>query len=200
VRGRKKNRAEKYDPDMDIGELRERAWKGQFHGEPVWQHIMEIWEVSEYDWEKLAAFNFYEQHPEACPKNMILEWCRILLETKNIEGFQRLADMMRAAVELKTRGVSAVDPLRSAIVQGNEVLYQKVFKATKYVGDVKKGELLKYLRSEHRHVFQDLEDPDIFKMMRNMGLPRRPYCFTEDNQRVMDNFMKGYKKRWKKKS
>jgi hypothetical protein len=80
------------------------------------------------------------------------------------------------------------------------VLYEKVFRATKYAGDVKKGELLKFLRSEHRDIFQTLEDSDIFKMMRNMGLPRRPYCFTEDNQRVMDAFMKGYKKRWKKKS
>jgi len=201
MRGRKKNRAEKYDPNMDLSEISERAWKGQFHGEPVWEHILECWGVASYDRDELQDLaDFYDKYPEASPEKMILEWCRMLLERRNVQGFQRLTDMMRAAVDLKTRGVRSVDPLRSAIVQGNMVLYEKVFRATKYAGDVKKGELLKYLRADHRNLFLEIDDADIFKMMRNMGLPRRPYCFTEANQRVIDAFVKGYKKRWKKKS
>lgn len=200
MRGRKKNRAEKYGPEMTLDELSERAWKGQFHGEPVWEHILEFWGVSEPDWDKVFADDFYQKYPEASPKQMILEWCRMILERRNIEGFQRLTDMMRAAVDLKSRGVQSVDPLRSAIVQGNVVLYEKVFRATKYEGDVKKGELLKYLRAAHRDLFLEMDDADIFKMMRKMGLPRRPYYFTEANQRGIDAFMKGYRKRWKKKS
>ena len=200
MKGRKKSRAEKYDPDMDLSELRERAWKGKFHGEIAWQFVLELWGVYEPDWDKITAEDFYERNSLVSPEYAILEWCRLLLGRRDISGFRRLTEMMETAAELKSQGLQAVDPLRSAIVQGNEVLYRKVFKATKYVGNVKKVELLKYLRSEHRDIFQNLEDPDIFKMMRNMGLPRRPYCFTEDNQRVMDAFMKGYKKRWKIKS
>ena len=124
----------------------------------------------------------------------------MLLVSRNIEGFQRLTEMMKTAVDLKSRGAQAVDPLRSAILQGNSILYERIFQKTKYEGEAKKGDLLKYLRKNHEDIFRDLEDADIFKMMRKMGLPRRPYYFTEANQRGIDAFMKGYRKRWKKKS
>ena len=200
MKGRKKSRAEKYDPDMDLSELRERAWMGKFHGEIAWQFVLEFWGVYEPDWDKITAEDFYGGNSLASPENAILEWCRLLLGRKDISGFRRLTEMMETAAELKNQGLQAVDPLRSAILQGNEVLYEEIFKVTRYKGDVKKADLLKYLRKNHSAIFDGKEDADVFKMMRKMGLPRRPYCYTETNQRVMDAFMKGYKKRWKIKS
>lgn len=180
MRGRKKNRAEKYDPKMSLNELHIKAGAGRFEDEAIWGYVLEHMGV-QWDENEDDDYNreFYQKYPEHSPKNMILEWCRILIETRNADGFFRIAEMMKAAMELEAKGENVMDPQRNAILKANDELYFRISQSKEPQKEVSKKEIVKQLRDSYSDLFQSVDQPDILKMMRGMGIPRRPSYLTE---------------------
>ena len=180
MRGRKKNRAEKYDPKMTLSELYTKSGQGRFEDEGIWGYILEHMGV-QWDENEDPDFNreFYQKHPEHSPKNMILEWCRILIETRNADGFLRISEMMKAAMELEASGQNVMDPQRNAILKANDDIYFKISESKDPGRNPKKAELIKHIREWYGELFEDMDQSDILKMMRGMGIPRRPSYLTK---------------------
>jgi hypothetical protein len=191
MRGRKPGRAEKYDPEMDLSDMSEMAWKGRFTGSPVWEHVLELFGVNSPDWDPEDADDFYKKYPESSPHSMIIEWCALLLRKRDVRGFEQLAEMMRAALALRAAGKKSMDPQRSAVLEANHRVYERIFEKTRFMGDAKKSDILKELRRHHADLFLENEDADIYRMMRTMGLPRRPRYFTEQHDRNVKALLRG---------
>jgi len=172
VRGRKKYAAVNYRPADPLVKARSMATMGVYHNEAVWGYVKTFFSDRKKDQKQLE--NFYQEHPELCPKAMIVEWCKILLETGDARGFAKLGEMMEAAERLGSEGREVVERDRAALLDANEKLYQALSDAGKHKAEVKKAELVNYVYQKFSGLFADKEQSDVLKMMRKMGLPRRP--------------------------
>jgi hypothetical protein len=191
MKGRKKNRAEKYAPGMDLWELSELTSKGIFAEDPMMDCVLLHYWVKDWDEEE---YNWLE---DFTPQMVLENYCKKLLEKKDAAGFERLSKMMRFAAELRSQGLEKADPARAAMIEANYCLYAQIYKKTQYKGNPKKADLLHCFRKTYQDAL-DIEDADAYRIMRAMGLPRRPFCFTEENQKIADNFFKHLRKGMKK--
>ncbi len=172
MRGRKKYAAEKYSPEDSLLRAESMARFGRYHDEAAWGSVLTFVSDRKKDPKKIS--DFYREYPQLCPKMMLSEWCKILINNRDAAGFVRLGEMMRVAEELSSAGREVVEPERVALLKANEDLYLRLSEAGKHKAEVKKAELVKYVTKIYPNVFLEIEQSDVLKMMRKMGLPRRP--------------------------
>jgi len=177
MKGRKKNRAEKYDPTDSLSEQWAKAYAGKLSDCPAWLWVLEYCgHQIEDDETPEANERLWKRSPQLHPKRKLADWCAILLEHKSsnyaANELQQLAESIRAAADLKARGEKYVDGRRMALLEANDRLHQVLAARNQFKGSVKKNDLVKWVQK--LDLFTLIDQPGILRMMRELGLPRWP--------------------------
>jgi hypothetical protein len=177
VKGRKKNRAEKYDPTDGLTQQWAKAYAGKLSDCEAWMWVLEYCgHLIEADETKEKNEKFWKKSPQFHPKRKLAEWCAILLDQedpdKAANELQQLAASIRAAADLKARGVKYVDGHRMALLEANDRLHQDLADRNLFAGSVKKNDLVKCVQK--LDLFTTMDQPGVLRMMRELGLPRWP--------------------------
>ncbi|NBT48827.1 MAG: hypothetical protein EBT07_13615 [Actinobacteria bacterium] len=177
MKGRKKNRAEKYDPTEDVMRQYVKAVAGKFADHAGWICAREWCKHLKAGAEtKKRNEELWKKDPVMDPRLAMENWCKELLQTKHpieaANGFAEFAQAIRAAAALVSNGKNEMDPQRTILLEANLKLHKKLAAEKKYFAKVKKGDLVKLAQS--KEVFDDMDQPGILRMLREMGLPKWP--------------------------
>jgi len=177
MKGRKKNRAEKYDPREDLLRQWVKAYAGKFADHAGWAVAMEY---CQHHYGDAATKKKNEEHwksfPPCEPKKALLAWCEIILGSPDplqvANGLAELADAIKAADDLTRNKRKAIDEKRVALIGANNRLHEVLAKKKKFSEKVKKNDLVKLVQESA--FFIDVDQPGILRMMRELGLPKWP--------------------------
>lgn len=177
MKGRKKNRAEKYDPTDSLSEQWAKAYAGKMADCPAWLWVLEYCgHLIEDDETMEENERPWKRSPQLHPKRKLAEWCAILLDQKDpvnaANELQQLAVSLRAAADLKARGGKYADGHRMALLEANDRLHQDLADRNLFAGSVKKNDLVKCVQK--LDLFTTMDQPGVLRMMRELGLPRWP--------------------------
>jgi len=177
MKGRKKNRAEKYDPTDSLTSQWAKAYAGKISDCPAWLWVLEYCgHLIENDETLEKNEKLWKRSPQLHPKKLLAEWCAILLEHESpnhaANELQQLAESIRAAADLKARGGKYVDDRRMALLEANDRLHQVLAAQDQFKESVKKNDLVKCVQK--LDLFTLIDQPGILRMMRELGLPRWP--------------------------
>ena len=162
MKGRKKYSAEKYDPAETLDALWEKAADGQFSGKALWMF-------------RDAVFSGVDQRK----KEEAIEVLGWMLEgIVNRKAWDEL-DVMRkifiAHEKWDKQQFKVSDQLRFLLLICNTALYEAAFYFNQRT--IKPGDLLKLLRLVNIKLDLpevEMDDAGIFRVMRQLGLPRIP--------------------------
>jgi len=163
--GRRKGTAVKYAADDSLIDQWNKAVNGKYVGsEYEWGIVRDLvnglWNDPSY-----RRFMRYFLHP----KKALLKIVSDAVDKKDWKVLGKLEEMFAFAEE--TKGKEAVDALR-ALLLGVNLSVHAICHVHKLPQPKKKNLLMLFRQSNPE--YSEKEDSDIFKLMRELGLPRRP--------------------------
>jgi len=191
--GRVKNAAVKYQKDADLEGLLDRAHYGAHLDHPAWMWVLLLTEaiskkqmkaVREFrnkDWKKNSA-------AWCVAEDGLKAYLALVIENKRWDEWDKIAKMFKAARAMTQNDwFPHIDPIRHILIRANFTLYGMGFLGPK--GTTKKGLLLRIARKLFSEELLNKEDADLFKIMRELGLPRSPDQTTK--------YFKLYSDKWR---
>jgi hypothetical protein len=174
--GRRKGRAVKYSPGDDLVIQFRKAFRGAYFDEQAWYVIPfilypELKDPSDPSWQKCRKIikkNLPGANISEDLTRVLFDEIKKAIKNRNWSYFGKLQKMFELAE--KTKGKS-VDPIRESLVSVNHVLhaYSYVLEAP----DPKPRDILKAWRVSCPELVE-MEEADCYKIMRELGVPRRP--------------------------
>ena len=176
--GRVKNAAVKYQKDEDLDLALKRAIWGVHGTDPLWMvALMLTGAISKEQIKVIAKHIRTNKIPHHAltfqPEKALMSFFTQVIKDKKWEEWDRVAKMFKAASAIPKNTIfKDIDPIRYSLIQANDMLY-----AMNYLdngANTKKGTLLKFARALYFEELINKEDADLFKIMRELGLPRPP--------------------------
>jgi len=162
MRGRKKNRAEKYDASESLDVLWEKAANGHFSDKALWMF-------------RDAVFSGVDNRR----KEKAFETLGWMLEgIVNRKAWDELIEMRKIFVAHETwdkQQFKVSDQLRCLLFQCNQGLHELAYLCNQRT--IKAGDLLRLFRlaNEKYNLSEaEIDDASIYRIMRELGLPRQP--------------------------
>ena len=176
--GRVKNASEKYQKDEDLEGLLDRTQYGAHFDHPAWIWVLLLTEaISKKQMKAVREFKNkdWKKNPEAwcVAEDGLKAYLALVIENKKWDEWDKIAKMFKAARAIPQNDwFSHIDPIRHILIRANFTLYGMGFLGPKC--SAKKGLLLKIARTLFSEELLGKEDADLFKIMRELGLPRSP--------------------------
>jgi hypothetical protein len=163
--GRRQGAANKYFPDDELITQWEKSINGKYGQKYEWQLVREL--VCSY-----AKDPVYRKIMKMfmAPKKALLGRISEAIDRKDWVFFKKLGEMFEFAEIIKTR--EAVDEMRACMLGANNALF--ILSDASKKCQPSKALLLKLCRQTSPGLFDGKQDADLFKMMRSLGLPRKP--------------------------
>jgi len=159
MKGRKKNRAEKYDAGEPLSDLSAKTRLGRFWDFKAAWMVEDICSGSKNKKDEaiVALMSYIENY---------------VLVSRQWEHFRTLADLFIHIEGQGKKGEKVSDPEREHLLTINGVSH--IVSAAIGKKKITKADLLRAYRKTASHEANLIEDEDIYRMMRQLGLPRLP--------------------------
>ena len=173
--GRRKNRAVKLSATENLKALRIKTQFGAYAGDYTWYLVLVL--------SKLLP---PPAGTSVSAEALLLRHIGGLIKARRWAEFGRLEKMFYAADKLaeQNKGSStpwATDQIRSGLIYANDVCYalNEVARQMEtpdflHTRAPKKAEILSLVKQSHKNEILGKADEDIYKMMRELGIPRQP--------------------------
>lgn len=163
-RGRRKGAASKYSPEDSPREITLKTWCGEFYD------IAPIYFAAEVLLGVRSSRKITTESAWVAINKFVLE----TIQQGKHDNLLRLHKILNLVADHKRNKKAEIDPVRLRIVFINDWLMIRKAGDPARWPDVTKSEILKLCRRNFSTIFQSLSDPDAYKFMRAMGLPRVP--------------------------
>ena len=170
--GRRKGQGEKYDPAAPVAV---QYWKARFG---AYGHLG----ITNCIFNILKELHFAKSRNQHIPEmEKLLTHIRFSIIDKDYAELKVLSDVFTFISKLAESGKDA-DPFRTSLIHANCYLFamahiDKTNQNPLYTDPKKKKNLLKVWRDgvPAGHPMEEKEDADIFKTMRQLGIPKEPH-------------------------
>ena len=173
--GRRKNRAVKLSSTESLKALHNKTQFGAYAGDYSWYLVLVLLKLL--------------PRPAGTPVSaevLLLRHIGDLIKARRWAEFGRLEKMFYAAEKLAQQNKGSLTPwqtdqIRSGLISANDVCYalNEVARQMEtpdflHTRQPKKAEILSLVKQSHKNEMLGKADEDIYKMMRELGIPRPP--------------------------
>ena len=176
--GRVKNAAVKYQKDEDLDLALKRTTWGAHAEHPAWICVLMLTGAISKEQIKLVRLHLRKtksRYPSLMlkPEKALKSFLAWVIKNKKWDEWDKVSKMFKVGLAFpKSDWFKDIDPLRNVLIKANFTLYAMNFLSKKNV--TTKGPLLKLLRGLFPEETLNKDDADLFKVMRELGLPRSP--------------------------
>jgi len=185
--GRVKNAAVKYQKDEDLELALKRTMWGLHFEHPAWIIVLMLTGAISKEEMKLVELHIRKnktRYPQVHirknktnalfkPEEKLKSYLGWVIKNKKWGEWDKIAKMFKAGLALpKNNSFQEIDPVRNTLIRANFTLYATNFLKKRTLAT--KGVLLKIARIWDPEVLLGKEDADLFRIMRELDLPRSP--------------------------